>query len=171
MKNKLIMSLGSLLLIAALAVGTATVMAEENTSSSVSKFSSKVAAILGLDEQSVENAINQARKELITEMGEKKLGIMAEKGLLTKAQAAEKLRAFTSHAESTDKQKKRTNARKRFEYLKNKASYNKEKMRGWTTGKKIDVEEWLNGMVQKGLLSEEQADAKLQHAKNKSKGE
>lgn len=169
MKNKWIISLGTLLLVAVLAAGTAAAMTKENTNSPVSKFSSKVATILGIDEQSVENAINQARKELITDAGKKKLGIMVEKGLLTEEQAAEKLLALTNRAKSTDKQKKRTRAREHFKSLKNKASYNKEKMRGRTPGKKVGIEEWLNSMVQKGLLSKEQADAKLQHTKNKAK--
>ena len=62
---------------------------DDEDTSTVSKLASKVASILGLDEDTVEDAIAQARQELMDEAIQAKLDAMVEAGYLTRQQADE----------------------------------------------------------------------------------
>ena len=71
--------------------------AEDAESSGVDKLSSRVAAILGLDETVVADAIKQARRELKYEALEAKLTAMVEKGALTQERAMRSWRRFSQN--------------------------------------------------------------------------
>ena len=64
-------------------------VADDDHDSKASRFASKVASILGLNEDEVEDAITQAKKELRDETVQAKLDAMVEKGHLTQEQADE----------------------------------------------------------------------------------
>lgn len=72
-------------------LGIARAQDNEPKKSQVSELTVKVARILGLDVQEVENAISQAREELRNEAARKNLDALVEKGRLTQDQADEYL--------------------------------------------------------------------------------
>ena len=145
MKRQWVMLLAATLLVIASTVSAAVVAAggEDGEVSTIDKLSSKVAAILGLDEELVDGAIKQARTELKEEAVqakvdayEAKLSSLVEQGELTQEQADEKLHWLQSKSKDTLVSKK-----KAFYY---------EGLEG-----KLAV------MVDKGVLTQEQADQKL----------
>ena len=76
----------------ALAVGIFTagvIAAQVADDSKVSDFSARVAQILGLDEQTVEDAINQANRELRQERAQEKLDALVASGDITQDEADE----------------------------------------------------------------------------------
>ena len=108
MKKLWITLLAAVLLATASAISTTVILAggEDAESSGVDKLSIRVAAILGLDETIVDDAIKQARRELWNEAlqaklttYEAKLTAMVEKGELTQEQANAKLAAFQSKSD------------------------------------------------------------------------
>ena len=136
-----------LLLAATLTISTTAILSggEDTQASGVDKLSSRVAAILGLDETVVDAAIKQARAELRDEAVqakltayEEKLAVMVEKGELTQEQADQKLEAIQSELNDGAPLKKK--AASKYEA----------------------IEEKLAAMVEKGELTQEQADAKLE---------
>ena len=68
----------------------------DKDNSSVNKFASKVASILGLSETDVSNAMSQAREELFQEAIESKLSDMVSNGLITQDEADKKLNDIKS---------------------------------------------------------------------------
>ena len=101
MKRRWIMLLAVVLLATTSIISTTVILAGEEDAkpSGFDKLSTRVAAILGLDETAVDDAIKQARRELRDEAlrakltaYEAKLAAMVEKGKLTQEQADEKLR-------------------------------------------------------------------------------
>jgi len=68
----------------------------DKDNSSVNKFASKVASILGLSETDVSNAMSQAKEELILESIESKLSDMVSNGLITQDEADKKLNDIDS---------------------------------------------------------------------------
>lgn len=153
MKKRWITVLGVVLLAIASTISATVILAggEDGEPSGVDKLSAKVAAILGLDETIVDDAIQQARRELWEEglqakvaAFEEKLTAMVEKGLLTQEQADEKLAAFQSKSNYDSGLKKKTASKE--EALQAKVAVFEEK---------------LTAMVEKGLLTQEQADEKL----------
>ena len=68
----------------------------DKDNSSVNKFASKVASILGLSETDVSNAMSQAREELFQEAIESKLSDMVTNGLITQDEADKKLNDIKS---------------------------------------------------------------------------
>ena len=77
--------------VAVAVIGFSVVLAQENENgdSNTSKLAAKVAEILGLDASEVDEAINQARRELTDEAVQNNLNALVEKGGLTQAQADE----------------------------------------------------------------------------------
>ena len=77
-------------LLAVAIVGAGIVAAQSSDGdSAVSAFSARVAAILGLDEQTVDDAITQARKELKEERLQERLDEKVAAGAITQEQADE----------------------------------------------------------------------------------
>ena len=92
------------LLVGVLALGITggTVLAQEDGTSSdspVGRFVSKVATILGLDEAQVQEAFDQAAREIQEESLQLKLDHLVEYGRLTQEQADEYLQWYQSRPE------------------------------------------------------------------------
>ena len=78
------------MLMLALVGGTAFSQSENGDESSpLSSFASRVASILGLDEATVQDAMDQARQEMREEALQAKLNFQVEQGLITQEQADE----------------------------------------------------------------------------------
>lgn len=90
----------------ALAVMGGTALAQgdssTNTSSPWSTFAGKVASILGLDEATVQNAMDQARKEIQNEALQARLDALVESGKLTQEQADQYYQWYQSRPEGID---------------------------------------------------------------------
>ncbi len=145
MKKRWITLLAVVLLAIGLSLSATVILAGRGDSGlfDTDKLSVRVAALLGLDETVVDDAIKQARRELWDEglqaklsIYEAKLTAMVEEGVLTQEQADEKLK------ESLLKSKGAT-------VLKKVAS------------KDESLQEKFTAMVEKGALTQEQADEKL----------
>ena len=118
---------------------------------------------------SKDGATKQAKKELAVEMAEKKLDAMVEKGILPKNQAAEKLKALSSRDGAVIGQKKpvfkrKHNAQWKKPVFKRKHNAQWKKPGGLGKGPVDEqiIRNMLNEMVEKGLLTHEQARQKLQ---------
>ena len=158
MKKRWITLLVVVLLAIASTVSTTLILAggEDAQPSGVDELSSRVAAILGLDETVVNDAIIQARKELwevafhakLTAI-EAKLAAMVDNGDLTQEEADKKLEAFQSGSKHPATLKKKVASK--LEALQAK----------------------LAALVEKGELTQEQADQKLKWilAKKSAKAE
>ena len=145
MKKRWIAFLVVALLATASMISTTAILAggDDAKPSGLDKLSSRVAAILGLDETVVDDAIKQARSELRDEalrakltVYEAKLAAMVEDGLLSQEHADEKLKAFQSEPKTAAWEKKETS---------NDRALQKK----------------LAAMVEEGELTQEEADEKL----------
>lgn len=87
MKKRIIAAAVALGLLAAGIVGGAALAADDGGKGKGSKLIARVAEILGLEEQTVQNAFDQARGELGDEARENRLAAAVEKGALTQEQA------------------------------------------------------------------------------------
>ena len=75
-----------------LGIGGGTILAQESTSSDETgrqSIFSRVASILGIEEQQVEDAFQQAAQEIQDERVQQKLAMLVERGVLTQEQADE----------------------------------------------------------------------------------
>ena len=86
----------ALLAIGAVTMGAALAHTGTNGDLPMSSFASRVAAILGLDEAQVQDAMDQARKELRDEVVESKLNTWVEQGRITQEQADAQLEWYKS---------------------------------------------------------------------------
>ena len=116
-----------------LSVAGGAIMAQQSDGkeSRMSAFAAKVASILGLESDDVENAMEQAREELADEALADKLDELVEKGTITQAQADE----YESWIESRP---------------------DGFKLRGWPGGDTLDAK--LAAMVESGDITQAQAD-------------
>ena len=82
--------------VAVTTISLSVVLAQENErgDSSISRLTAKVAEILRLDAAEVDDAINQARKELRDEAIQNKLNAAVENGDLTQEEAEAKLKTL-----------------------------------------------------------------------------
>ena len=82
---------GSMAVVAVGVISFSVVIAQgnEGNDSNASKLAIKVAEILGMEAEVVDDAITQARKELRNEAVQHKLNALVEKGRLTQEQADE----------------------------------------------------------------------------------
>ena len=155
MKNRQIVSLVIVALLAtAIASATAVLaISDDGTPSGISKLSSRVASILGLDEKEVDDAIKQAREELRDEAIQTRLNALVEKGLLTQEEADQKLDSLRSDQV--------TSTTKDYGGLFKKHA--KKEIGSFDGG----IEAYLSTLVEKGLLTQEQADEKLRALQTK----
>ena len=121
----------------AIGVFTAGLVAGQETDSTGKSFFARVAHILGLDEQTVEDAMRQARDEIHSERIAEKLESLVESGALTQEQADEYQAWLESKPEGI------------YEFGSKRFGH---KHRGWTTGSKLE------SLVESGALTQEQAD-------------
>ena len=162
MKKRWITLLAVVLLAIGLSLSATVILAGRGDSGlfDTDKLSVRVAALLGLDETVVDDAIKQARRELWDEglqaklsIYEAKLTAMVKEGELTQEQADEKLAAFQSQTSD--------------------ASAFKKKLATKTEGLQTKLgiyDAKLTAMVEEGVLTQEQADEKLKESLLKSKG-
>ena len=85
----IIAAVTGLLAVAAVGAGIVAAQSSSDGDSAVSAFSARVAAILGLDEQTVDDAMTQARKELKEERVQTILDEKVAAGEITQEQADE----------------------------------------------------------------------------------
>ena len=130
--------------------------------SNASKLAIKVAEILGLDTTEVNDAMKQARKELRDEATKKKINSLVEKGRLTQEQADKYLNWIQSRPEG-------------IPAIGKHSFMERESHRGWKGHKRPfgprnqfkgrlsleNVQDKLNAMVESGVITQAQADAKL----------
>ena len=92
--------LGSLVAVmCALMISISVVFADTNENDvSENRFAVRIAAILGLDETQVTNAMDQAHRELMAEFAESKLNALVENGKMTRDEADEKLNSMESNS-------------------------------------------------------------------------
>ena len=152
--------------VAVAVIGFSVVLAQENENgdSNTSKLAAKVAEILGLDASEVDEAINQARRELTDEAVQNNLNALVEKGGLTQAQADEYLDWIQSKPENipaigkqfSEKMGRHKGGKGQGRFFgppndfKGERSFNME-----------DVQKKLNAMVEDGDITQEEAEAKL----------
>ena len=87
MKKRWILVPIALTMLAIVIVTTGTALTQGTETSGIGSFASRVASILGLDEAQVQDAIDQARRELRDEAVQIKLSRLVEKGQITQEQA------------------------------------------------------------------------------------
>ena len=162
-KLRIIIPIGiAVVAIATISISVVLAQGNEKGESNASRLAAKVAVILGLDAAEVDDAINQARRELRDEAIQKKLNALVEKGRLTQEQADEYLNWIQSRPEGIPAIGK---------HFFGKRGHN----RGWKShggffGSRNyfngepsleDIEEKLNAMVEDGDITQEKAEAKL----------
>ena len=152
--------------IAGISLNVAMAQESEADDSNASRLSIKVAGILGLDVTQVNDAINQARNELRDEVAQKRLDALVEKGRLTQEQADEKLKWIQSRSQDISGNGKQFLGKKRHykdwkghRDFKGSLKYYKGK-NSWGA-----VEKKFSAMVEKGLISKEDAEVKLKWLK------
>ena len=90
------------MLVLAVVGGTAFAQSENGDEGSPwSSFAGRVASILGLDEATVQDAMDQARQELQDEAVQAKLDSLVEQGRITQEQADESLRVVPGQTRGT----------------------------------------------------------------------
>ena len=170
----IITTIASIILATAVSAGVLFAVESESGESNVSKLATKVAQILGLDEQAVDDAINQARKELKEEavqsgtsrdgkrsrfsgpqqpnkeMVQARLKAAVDAGTITQEQADQRLSQWTARSKDTK-------------------IWGGKKARGRKFGPKITGEQYLEGLEKKlkasvaaGEITQQQADEKLE---------
>ena len=85
------------------AVGTVLAQETDTKESPLKSFASRVAAILGIEEQQVQDAFTQAASEMRDEAVQAKLAYMVENGRLTQAQADEYYQWYQAMPEGLDR--------------------------------------------------------------------
>jgi hypothetical protein len=101
MKKGLLLPVAATMIVISIFTGGA-VMAQENGDGEtpvIESFASRVAAILGLDEAQVQDAMDQARREMQDEALKSKLDSLVEQGRLTQEQADEYWQWYQSRPE------------------------------------------------------------------------
>jgi hypothetical protein len=101
MKKRLLLPVAATMIVISIVTGGA-VMAQENGDGEtpvIESFASRVAAILGLDEAQVQDAMDQARREMQDEALKSKLDSLVEQGRLTQEQADEYWQWYQSRPE------------------------------------------------------------------------
>ena len=165
--------------VAVAVIGFSVVLAQENENgdSNTSKLAAKVAEILGLDASEVDEAINQARRELTDEAVQNNLNALVEKGSLTQAQADEYLDWIQSKPENipaigkqfSEKMGRHKGGKGHDRFF---GPQNRFKCQGRFFGppndfkgersfNMEDVQKKLNAMVEDGDITQEEAEAKL----------
>lgn len=134
----------------------------DSNASNASKLAIKVAEILGMEAEVVDDAITQARKELRNEALQNKLNALVEKGQLTQKQADEHFNWIQSRPEGDPaigrdflKKNRHHRAWKRHpgsfgprNYFKKEAFYGNDQKK-------------LNAMLERGEITQEELEAKL----------
>ena len=165
--------------VAVAVIGFSVVLAQENENgdSNTSKLAAKVAEILGLDASEVDEAINQARRELTDEAVQNNLNALVEKGSLTQAQADEYLDWIQSKPENipaigkqfSEKMGRHKGGKGHDRFFGPQNRFKRQgrffgppnDFKGERSFNMEDVQKKLNAMVEDGDITQEEAEAKL----------
>ena len=178
--------------VAVTAFSLTVVLAQENErgDSNASKLAAKVAKILGLDAAEVDDAINQARRELRDEAGQgkkpswedigRKLRSAVESGDITREQAAKKLEALRTSKAVRGKELSREDIERGLRTKVETGNITQADADAYLKGLKAredsrriaveDVEARLKAAVKEGKITQEQADARLKGFKARAEG-
>ena len=162
-KLRIILSI-AIAVVAVTTISLSVVLAQENErgDSNASRLAAKVAEILGLDAAEVDDAINQARRELRDEAIQKKLNALVENGRLTQEQADEHLNRLQSRSEGIPaigkhffgKMQQHKDWKGHGRFFGSRNYFNGE--HSWEA-----IQKKLNAAVENGDLTQEEAEAKL----------
>ena len=165
--------------VAVAVIGFSVVLAQENENgdSNASKLAAKVAEILGLDASEVDEAINQARRELTDEAVQNNLNALVEKGGLTQAQADEYFDWIQSKPENipaigkqfSEKMGRHKGGKGHDRFFGPQNRFKRQgrffgppnDFKGERSFNMEDVQKKLNAMVEDGDITQEEAEAKL----------
>ena len=165
--------------VAVAVIGFSVVLAQENENgdSNTSKLAAKVAEILGLDASEVDEAINQARRELTDEAVQNNLNALVEKGGLTQAQADEYFDWIQSKPENipaigkqfSEKMGRHKGGKGQGRFFGPPNDFKRQggffgppnDFKGERSFNMEDVQKKLNAMVEDGDITQEEAEAKL----------
>lgn len=190
-KMRIIISIA--IAVAAITVFSLTVvLAQENGKgdSNSSRLAAKVAKILGLDAAEVDDAINQARRELRDEADQgkkpsweyigRKLRSAVESGDITREQAAKKLEALRTSKAVESKKLPREDIERGLRTKVEAGDITQADADEYLKGLKArkdsrqivveDVEARLKAAVKEGKITQEQADARLEEFKARAEG-
>lgn len=178
--------------VAVTAFSLTVVLAQENErgDSNASKLAAKVAKILGLDAAEVDDAINQARRELRDEAGQgkkpswedigRKLRSAVESGDITREQAAKILEALRTSKAVRGKELSREDIERGLRTKVEAGDITQADADAYLKGLKArkdsrriaveDVESRLKAAVKEGKITQEQADARLKGFKARAEG-
>ena len=178
--------------VAVTAFSLTVVLAQENErgDSNASRLTAKVAKILGLDAAEVDDAINQARRELRDEAGQgnktswedigRKLRSAVESGDITREQAAKKLEALRTSKAVRGKELSREDIERGLRTKVEAGNITQADADAYLKGLKArkdsrriaveDVEARLKAAVKEGKITQEQADARLKGFKARAEG-
>ena len=160
------------------------VLAQENErgDSNASRLAAKVAKILGLDAAEVDDAINQARRELRDEAGQgkkpswedigRKLRSAVKSGDITREQAAKKLEALRTSKAVGGKELSREDIERGLRTKVEAGDITQADADAYLKGLKAveDVAARLKAAVKEGKITQEQADARLEGFKARAEG-
>ena len=151
--------------VAVTTISLSVVLAQDNERGDLnaSKLAAKVAEILGLDAAVVNDAINQAQRELRDEAIQKKLNALVENGRLTQEQADERLNRLQSRPEGIPaigkhffgKMQQRKDKKGHSRFFGSRNYSNGEP--SWEA-----IQKRVNAAVANGDLTQEEAEAKLE---------
>jgi len=165
--------------VAVAVIGFSVVLAQENENgdSNTSELAAKVAEILGLDASEVDEAINQARRELTDEAVQNNLNALVEKGGLTQAQADEYFDWIQSKPENipaigkqfSEKMGRHKGGKGHDRFFGPQNRFKRQgrffgppnDFKGERSFNMEDVQKKLNAMVEDGDITQEEAEAKL----------
>ena len=101
MKKRFLLPVAATMIVISIFTAGAVMAQEDSTGETpaVQSFASRVAAILGLDETTVQDAMDQAHREMRDESLKSKLDAMVEQGRLTQEQADEYYRWYQDRPE------------------------------------------------------------------------
>ncbi len=178
--------------VAVTAFSLTVVLAQENErgDSNASKLAAKVAKILGLDAAEVDDAINQARRELRDEAGQgkkpswedigRKLRSAVESGDITREQAAKILEALRTSKAVRGKELSLEDIERGLRTKVEAGDITQADADAYLKGLKArkdsrriaveDVESRLKAAVKEGKITQEQADARLKGFKARAEG-
>ena len=175
--------------VAGLLVGAGTYMtvptfAQENDNQTkeapINRFLSKVASILGIEEETLTSAMDQAKQEIHDEAKEElkaKLQASVDNGEITQEQADAKLEVFDKGFNNTPKKwgkdGKKQKGFDKHEKGDDIRSQIRDRKPNWPDKPQLDIakiQAELKELVAKGEITQEEADEKLKELKNNKPG-
>ena len=142
----------------------------------INKFLSKVASILGIEEEILTSAMEQAKQEIDDETKEElkaKLQAAVDSGEITQEQADEKLEGFDNQPKEWGKGNKKQKGFGKHEKGDDIRSQIRDKKPNWPAKPAFDIEkiqEEYKKLVADGEITQEQADERLKELKSGKPG-